>query len=237
MRWAGYGEAPTCLHESGGREYVRFRKMLRRPIDWVTSPKLAAKCMAVATLLLVANGCERRDEKIQVYRLEKAPLESPPLEKPGGGVMPPVALPMLNASAAAVPANWETQPPSQMRQASYLVHGANGAVADISLVTLGPSAGAVLENVNRWLGQLGQPPITDAQLPSVVQHLPSELGHVAVVDLQGKPEQGDASKDGRILAAIAPAENGTLFFKARGNVELVGAEKENFLKWVGSFRK
>ena len=76
-----------------------------------------------------------------------------------------------------------------MRQASYIVHGENGASADISLVTLGATSGNVLDNVNRWLGQLGQPPITDGQLPEVVQHLPGDLGHVAVVDLQGKPEQ------------------------------------------------
>jgi hypothetical protein len=124
-----------------------------------------------------------------------------------------------------------------MRQASYLLHGENGAVADISLVTLGASSGNVLDNVNRWLGQLGQPPITDEQLPHIVQHLPNELGHVAVVDLQGKPEQGDASKDGRIIAAMAVAEGGTSFFKMRGNAELVGAEKENFLNWVASIRK
>ena len=43
-----------------------------------------------------------------------------------------------------------------MRQASFLVHGDNGAVADISFVSLGPAAGNVLDNVNRWLGQLGR---------------------------------------------------------------------------------
>ena len=110
-------------------------------------------------------------------------------------------------------------------------------MADISLVTLGSSSGDVLANVNRWLGQLGQPPITADDLPRIVQHLPSDLGHVAVVDLEGKPEQGDASKDGRIIAAIAPGERGTAFFKLRGNPALAGAEKENFLKWVSGFRK
>jgi hypothetical protein len=124
-----------------------------------------------------------------------------------------------------------------MRQASFLVRGENETTADISLVTLGASSGDVLANVNRWLGQLGQPPITADDLPRVVQHLPSELGHVAVVDIEGKPEQGDPNKDGRIIAAIAPAESGTAFFKLRGNPALAGAEKENFLKWVRGFRK
>jgi len=193
------------------------------------------RIVAVTTMIVLGAACERRDDKIKVYRVEKAPLESAPPEKMDSPALPP-GLPIAGATSANVPANWETQPPSQMRQVSYLVRGENGAVADVSLVTLGTSAGNVLENVNRWLGQLGQPPITDGQLPQVVQHLPDDLGHVAVVDLQGKPENGDATKDGRILAAMAVTDGGTAFFKMRGNVELVGAEKENFLKWVGAIR-
>jgi hypothetical protein len=201
----------------------------------------STRIIVLAIFAALAGGCERHDDKINVYRVSKAPLESPPLAKTDAAEMPP-GLPMSNAMAArpapqgSVPSNWETQPPSQMRQASYIVHGENGTSADVSLVTLGTTAGNVLDNVNRWLGQLGQPPITDAQLPQVVQHMPSDLGHVALVDLKGKPEQGDASKDGRILAAMATAEGGTSFFKMRGNVELVGAEKENFVNWVTSIR-
>ena len=70
------------------------------------------------------------------------------------------------ASNGAVPPNWEPQPLSQMRQASFLVHGDNGALADISLVSLGAAAGNVLDNVNRWLGQLAEPPITADKLAS-----------------------------------------------------------------------
>jgi hypothetical protein len=44
------------------------------------------------------------------------------------------------------------------------------------------------------------------------------------------------SKDGRIIGAIASDEGGTAFFKMRGNPALVGAQKENFLKWVSSSR-
>lgn len=202
----------------------------------------SSRAVYLALALVGFVGCDRRDEKITVYRVEKAPLESTPPAKMDPVAMPP-GLPMSNPVAGrpvptgSVPPHWEAQPPSQMRQASYIVHGENGTSADISLVTLGTTAGNVLDNVNRWLGQLGQPPITDAQLPQIVQHLPGDADHVAVVDLQGKPEQGDATKDGRILAAMGTAENGTSFFKMRGNAELVGAEKENFLKWVADFKK
>lgn len=197
-------------------------------------------------------GCGN-EEQIKVYRVAKAPLENPPSTQPapppssmsmppnhppvsGAGTSPaPTAAP-TSGSTVPTPPHWEPQPLAQMRQASFLVRGEDGATADISLVTLGPSSGDVLDNVNRWLGQLGQPPLTAEQLPQVVQHLPGDIGHVAIVDLAGKPEQGDPNKDGRIIAAIAPAATGTAFFKLRGNPALAGAEKENFLKWVTANR-
>lgn len=123
-----------------------------------------------------------------------------------------------------------------MRQASFLVRGENGATADISFVVLGPAAGNVLDNVNRWLGQIAQPPITAEKLKSMVQPLSTPRGEIAVVDLSGQPENGDASKDGRIVGAIATDESGTAFFKMRGNTAVVGAEKESFLKWVSASR-
>jgi hypothetical protein len=123
-----------------------------------------------------------------------------------------------------------------MRQASFLVRGENGATADISFVTLGAAAGNVLDNVNRWLGQLKQAPITEEKLKSMVQPLPGARGNVAVVDLSGEPENGDATKDGRIIGAIAADVNGTAFYKMRGNAAVVGAEKDNFLKWVSALR-
>ena len=210
-----------------------------------------ASVVAFAACVLLLAGCEKDDQQIKVYRLAKAPLQNaaalqtpapsmPPNHPPVGGGTSPVASPAVAtgpSSNVPVPPHWEPQPLAQMRQASFLVRGENETTADISLVTLGASSGDVLANVNRWRGQLGQPPITADDLPRVVQHLPSELGHVAVVDIEGKPEQGDPNKDGRIIAAIAPAESGTAFFKLRGNAALAGAEKENFLKWVGGFRK
>jgi hypothetical protein len=123
-----------------------------------------------------------------------------------------------------------------MRLESFLVKGENGASADVSLVVLGGSAGGTLENVNRWLGQLGKEAITEDKLKEMAQHVNTPVGDVMVVDLAGLPPGGDAAKDGRILAGLATSDARTLFFKMRGNAELVGAQKEAFLKWVGSVR-
>src|SRR5206468_11590839 len=107
--------------------------------------------------------------------------------------MPGVLAPEAE-TAVTTPPNWEPQPLSQMRQASFLVKGDNGAVADISLVSLGSAAGNVLENVNRWLGQLGQAPITDQKLREIAQRLPTSLGDVTIVDLAGLPDNADPAR-------------------------------------------
>ena len=198
----------------------------------------ASLSLVVAALLL--GGCDRSDQQIKVYRVAKAPLENAPPDaalptNASSSSSLPVAAPNMSEAAIIAP-NWEPQPPSQMRQASFLVHGDDGTVADISFVTLGPAAGNVLDNVNRWLGQLAQPPVTEEKLKSLIQPLRTARGEVAVVDLSGRPENGDEAKDGRIIGAIAADGTGTAFYKMRGNATLVGAEKENFLKWVSSSR-
>ena len=131
---------------------------------------------------------------------------------------------------------WEAKPPTSMRLASFVVKGENGAEADISLILLGGGAGGVLDNVNRWQSQLGQPPLSSDELAKKSQSLPTSLGQMTVVDLQGLPNGADAKKDGRIIAAMASKGDMTVFFKLRGNAELAGTQKDDFIKWVGSVR-
>lgn len=200
----------------------------------------AARLLLTSVAVICISGCNRNDE-IKVYRVAKAPLDSTAPENTAmltnaaspalpAGVVPPIE------KSITIPPNWGLQPLSQMRHASFLVRGENGTVADISFVTLGAAAGNVLDNVNRWLSQLAQPPITADKLTGTIQKLPTARGEVDVVDLNGQPENGDETKDGRIVAAIVSDEGRTSFFKMRGNAALVGAEKENFLKWVGAMR-
>jgi hypothetical protein len=188
----------------------------------------------LATLLL---GCKKNSE-IKVYRVSKAPLEeSAPQQQdsmPTNTAAPrmPSGLAPTAATEITTPPNWEPQQLSQMRQASFLVKGDNGAVADISFVSLGAAAGNVLDNVNRWLDQLGQPPVTEQKLGEIAQRLTTSLGEVTVVDLAGLPKDADPAKDGRIIAAMITTNSSTLFFKMRGNADLAETQKSDFIKWV-----
>ena len=128
------------------------------------------------------------------------------------------------------------KPPTPMRIASFEVKGDKETVADISLVLLNGAAGGVLDNVNRWQSQLGQPDLTAEDVAQKAQTLDSPLGKITVVDLQGLPQGADAAKDGRIVAGIVSNDGVTFFFKMRGSAELVGAQKDDFIKWVSTVR-
>src|SRR5436189_2459416 len=192
-----------------------------------------------ALLAIMLTGCEKNSE-IKVYRVSKAPLEESASQQqdalPTNTAAPrmPGGLSPAAETAIVTPANWEPQPLSQMRQASFLVKGDNGAVADISYVSLGSAAGNILENVNRWLDQLGQSPITEQRLGEIAQRLRTSLGDVTIVDLPGLPDKADPARDGRIVAAMLTTTNSTLFFKMRGNADLTEAQKGDFIKWVAA---
>src|ERR1700746_3306396 len=163
---------------------LSFRKPERMKVrGFFESAKSGGQLVIFSALVA---SCEKNSE-IKVYRVSKAPLEeSAPQQQdamPTNTAAPrmPGALPSAADTAVVTPSNWEAQPLSQMRQASFLVNGDNGAVADISFVSLGSAAGNVLENVNRWLGQLGQPPITEQKLGEMAQRLRTSLGDVTIV--------------------------------------------------------
>ncbi len=204
----------------------------------VNLSRVAFSCVALAALA----SCENKSE-IKVYRVSKAPLEEPGTgtqdSMPTNASSPPMMSGMAPAAAAptgsvATPSTWEPQPLSQMRQASFLVKGDNGAVADISLVSLGSAAGNVLDNVNRWLNQLGQPPVNESKLEQMSQKLTTSLGEVTIVDLAGLPKEADPAKDGRIIAGMVSAGSSTMFFKMRGNDALTESQKNDFIKWVAA---
>jgi hypothetical protein len=197
--------------------------------------------LAYLGLLGIALAACRRESEIKVYRVSKAPLEESapdqqnamPANAPSPS-MPGGMAPATSTASVPTPPSWQPQPLSQMRQASFLVKGNNGALADVSFVSLGSSAGNVLENVNRWLSQIGQLSINEDKLNQIAQHLMTSIGDMTVVDLAGLPNGADPAKDGRIIAAMTSTGGSTLFFKIRGNDALTESQKANFIKWVAA---
>ncbi|HWB59972.1 MAG TPA: hypothetical protein VG733_10790 [Chthoniobacteraceae bacterium] len=192
------------------------------------------RTLSFAILLLASAlvaACKR--DAVTVYTIPK-PEPTPAMSMNSGTDEAPQAMGGFSVTGKP-PADWQAQPLSQMRQASFLVKGDNGATADVSLVILAGQAGGMLENINRWLSQAGKPAVTDEELAKISQHVSAPLGDVIVVDIEGLPQGADPAKDGRIIGGVAASFPGfTGFFKMRGNSALVESQKAAFIQWIQS---
>ena len=120
---------------------------------------------------MILAGC--RDTRIVTYRV---PKDSP--------AAPPAAAESVSPAIRwQLPPGWQEQPGDAVRQGSFLVTAADGAKADISVITFPGDVGGDLANVNRWRGQVQLPPIGDADLPKTVTGLDAPAGEFLVVDL------------------------------------------------------
>jgi len=201
---------------------------------------LPSRLAPILVLPLLVAGC-RRGSEISVYRVPKESASAPvATTDPHAGMSRPgsadphagipagdtMVVPMVEGE---VPEHWKAAPGSSMRLASYRAEGEEGAIADISLVVLAGAAGGVLDNVNRWRGQLGLGPVDEAGLASSSGKHDTPVGEAVVVDIEGQPA---TASDGRIVAAVIPQSAEVWFYKMRGNPVLVGREKEAFVRWV-----
>lgn len=170
-----------------------------------------------------------------MYRVAKDTAAAPPAAQPAA--MPPDH-PEVSGSGPdlqwKLPSGWEEVPPGQMRLASFRVAGTNGEPADVSIVPLPGMAGGDVNNVNRWRGQIGLPPVPPEDLDKLAQP----------VEIAGQPGQlydqsGTVAASGdktRILAAILRREGTAWFFKMMGDDGLVAQQKPNFIEFLKSLR-
>ena len=129
------------------------------------------------------------------------------------------------------PAEWREGPPNSFRLASFVVEE-NGQTAEITVIPLGPAAGSLLDNVNRWRGQINLPPISQVELDAAVTQISvdgNEGNYVRISDPAAEVENS-------ILAVIVPQSHQTVFIKMIGPQELVQAHTNAFEQFVRSIR-
>lgn len=187
----------------------------------------------------LAVGC--REAAVSYYEVpHEEPVTSTSL-----AMMPPEAMPSTNDATSAPsgggaqlewdkPDAWEEQPASAMRRASYRFTAPDGAEADISITVFPDAAGGLLANVNRWRGQVGLPPVAEADLAdtAVPTRIAGQVGWR--VDFAGTPQGG--SEPLRIIGAIVPVSGSAWFFKMMGPEAVVASQREAFDQLVASIR-
>jgi hypothetical protein len=183
----------------------------------------------LATALLICASCDRSDDaKITVYRI---PKEIQPNTLPQPATLQSGTAPEVHWTAPTV---WEEQPASGFRKGSYLVHGADGKTADVSVISFPEAAGGLLANVNRWRDQLKLAPLADTTQAGTAMTVNG--GSMFFTDMVSEqPIAPDGSKS-RILGGIFPAGSETWFFKMIGPEALVESQRDAFRQFLQSVR-
>jgi len=181
-----------------------------------------AKLSALGVFVMLVIACDRSDQQIKVYRLAKAPLESPIAEK---GATVASAAPQINWE---LPDGWGKGSASAMRYASFAATEDNGETVDISVVTFPGDGGSDLDNVNRWRQQIDLPTVSPSELDSMVAPLQTGTISLSTADMTGAKS--------RTVAAWLHRQGRSWFFKLTGPKEAVEKEKPNFLKFLQSIR-
>lgn len=129
-----------------------------------------------------------------------------------------------------VPAGWVEKAPGQFLLAKYQVTGDGGATADVNISMSPGDGGGVLQNVNRWRGQLGLEPQAEAELNKNLTPLEVAGGRAVLIELQGTDAK--TGRPARIIGAILAQEGRTWFYKMMGDEALAVREREALIKFV-----
>ncbi len=175
--------------------------------------------------VVLACGCGK--DGIKVYTVPKEPpAQMAEANLPAGH--PDISTTGTPKLKWQLPVGWQEVPAGDFRVASFRVTGPNNQRADVSVIPLPGDAGGDFSNVNRWRGQVGLSPVSDEELPKLVQP----------VELAGQPAQlyDQAGESSRILAVIQRRDGTSWFFKMTGDPVVVAQEKPAFVEFLKSIQ-
>lgn len=121
------------------------------------------------------------------------------------------------------PEQWKKAPNGIMAKLTFVVQTGPQTKVEI---TVTPSGGELLANINRWRGQVGLPPVTAEEASKIVKPLQADGVNQQYLKLVGAKET--------ILGVIF--ERDGWFFKLRGDKELAERERERFEAFVRSVK-
>lgn len=150
--------------------------------------------------------------------------------------MPAFATPPVQATIVwDAPDGWTRRAePGQMRVATFDAGDGDDAL-EVAVSTLGGGGGGLLANINRWRGQIGLPPIEDADIDSRLEHITECAMHAVYVDMQS--DDGAAVEQRIIGAIIDDSAGGVWFVKATGDPALLERHAGAIRAFAASFRE
>lgn len=211
--------------------------LFRSPRFWsaLTITTMTCGGLLAATTMV---GCKDQDD-VRTYDSPKDPAAGTAAQaaatQPAVAPDPAVRKPAAPGTPSwAVPAGWTELPgDSSMRHATLLVSQEHPKV-QLTVIPLSPPQ-PLVENVQRWEGQVGLPPSPADKVKDIVKTVDLGDAEAHVVDLTGPGTTPGGGKE-RMLAAIIDRGQRVWFFKLMGPDEIVGPQKEKFDAFIRSIR-
>lgn len=144
----------------------------------------------------------------------------------------PAAIPAGNRSPGGYewtpPAGWTRGPEKAMREITYVV-----GEAECYVTLLGGTGGGMLANINRWCGQMGQAPFTEADVAKFAR-VPMLGADATIVELERGSSSSTAAE--YLLGAVCLLPERSVFVKMTGPRTLLERELVAFQDFCKSAR-
>ncbi len=161
-----------------------------------------------------------------------APSDLPPGHPalPGGtGEMPPAGEGDSGLHWDAPP-SWLPQPAKPMREVTYVPKDTSDTECYVTV--LNGDGGGLDMNLNRWRGQMGQPPLTSAEIQALPRLTANGMeGVLVTIDgsyTPGMGQGGEKIDPAEMLGFVLLRPDSAIFVKLTGPADVVKGQKPNF---------
>lgn len=204
----------------------------------VSGSRFLAASAALSLAVAAGLGCDKQEE-VRAYDAPKA-TTADTTTRPAETVSASPAAPSYPKPAAAegaptwtLPSGWKEVPStSSMRYASIQVTEKNPAI-QLTVIALPPQG--LVENINRWEGELGNAPSSAEKVQQLVTKHDFGGSEGYITDLSG-PGKTPGGPKMRTLAAMVNRGRQVWFFKLMGPDDVVAEQKPSFDLFVKSVK-
>ncbi len=140
--------------------------------------------------------------------------------------------------AWTVPASWKQMPATGMRLGSF-VSADQPEDIDVSIILLGPAAGALEPNLERWAGQISVS-ADAAAIKKVIENaeaVKTGLGQDVNVFYFSVLQSGQEASTKSVVVSVIQLEKATVFVKMTGTLGTTAKNSGSFKELVGSIRR
>jgi hypothetical protein len=158
------------------------------------------------------------------------PASHPPVGDMGTLMAPTATISSEGKPNWQVPAGWQEVSGGQFLVAKFMLTGDSSATGAVNVSSSPGEGGGLVGNVNRWRGQLGLAPLSEAEVNKSVTPIDVQGGKASLVDMSGTDAR--TGQPTRLVGVIVPQSGQTWFYKLMGDAKVVESQKDAFTKFV-----